>query len=500
MSYIIAIDAGTTSSRALLINKKGQIQGIEQIPFELHYPYPGWSEQDAEEIWTSQKQALTDLLKNQHIDSLEVQAVGITNQRETTVIWDKVNGKPIYRAIVWNDRRTSDLCDKLRLKHEDEVRLKTGLTIESFFSATKITWILDKIDGAWERANRGELLFGNINTWILWNLTRGKIFATDVTNASRTLLFNIHTLSWDDELLKIFKIPKCLLPEVRSTSEIYGSVDSSIFSSPVPISGMLGDQHASLYGNACFKKGDVKCTFGTCASIVMNTGLEPIVSTHQLLTTIAWQRKGFAPIYALDSIVYAAGALVEWMKNSLNLYFEAKEIESIANSVEDCGKVCFVPSIMGLASPYWNAHARGTILGLSANSTSGHICRAALEGIAHQVTDIIEAMKKDVQNKINTIKCGGGMSANNLLLQTQSNFLGINIQRAKGKEMTGLGAAFMAGLAVGFWKDEKEIQEFWKFDQSFSPNINHNKLQSVRKRWHKAVNFVNEWALSDATK
>lgn len=493
LPYIIAIDAGTTSSRALLVNQLGKIIHIEQIPFQQYYPKPGYSEQDASEIWETQRQTLIDLIKKSEVAPSEIKGIGITNQRETTVIWERATGKPIHRAIVWNDRRTSSLCDELRKKYEETIKRKTGLTIDPFFSATKITWILDQFEGAWEKAHRGELLFGNINTWILWNLTKGKTFATDVTNASRTLLFNIHSLDWDEELLEIFKIPKELLPSVVSTSEVYGHTDEKTFGASIPISGMLGDQQASLFGNACFEKGDVKCTYGTCASIVMNTGTEPIESSHELLTAIAWQRKGQSPVYALDSIVYASGALVEWMKNSLNLFSKPKEIEELARSVENTGGVTFVPAIMGLASPYWDAHARGMLMGLSANSNKGHICRAALEGVAYQVSDIIEAMKVDAQTNIQSIRCGGGMSVNKLLLELQSNLIGSTIRRAKSKEMTGLGAAFMAGLAVGVWKDQKELLGFWESDGSFSPNELEKHVPKMKSRWKKAVALARSW-------
>ncbi len=494
MKYILSIDAGTTSSRALLVDQKGGIVAIEQKPFTQHYPNHGWIEHDPIEIMETQIDVISQLLVKSNIPPQDIEAIGIANQRETTIIWEKETGRPIWNAIVWNDRRTADSLSDIKTKHENLVHEKTGLFIESYFSASKIDWILNKVDGARERAKKGELCFGNVNTWILWNLTKGKVFATDVSNASRTLLYNIHSHEWDDELLNIFNIPKELLPEVRSNSEIYGKTDVKVFPSPVLISSMVGDQQAALYGHACFDIGDVKCTYGTGAFMMMNTGSKPAMSKHKLLTTVAWQIADKPCEYALEGLVYSAGTVVSWLKTKLGIIKTFREIESLAYSVPDAGGVFFVSSLSGLASPYWNDHATGSIFGIKPNTNLGHIARAAIEGIAFQVNEVLEAMQKDAGTHIKRIKCGGGMSENIFLLQIQTDLLGVDITRSFSKEMTALGAAYLAGLAVGLWKDQEEIKTLWKSDRKFQQEMKSSDVSKMKKKYRKAVHLTEEWA------
>ena len=494
MEYILSLDAGTSNCRALLINKKGEIVAIEQQEFTQHYPDHGWVEHDPIEIWQTQLKVIELLLKKTMVHPSEIKAIGITNQRETVVIWDKATSEPIWNAIVWNDRRTKKNCDNLKSKYEKLIQEKTGLYIEPYFSASKINWILDNVKGSRKRAEMGELCFGTINTWLLYKLTNGNTFKTDVSNAARTLLFNIHTLSWDEELLKIFNIPKELLPEVKSNSEVYGQTHLELFPTPIPIAAMIGDQQASLFGNACFNNGDTKCTFGTGCFMMMNTGTKPIDSKHQLLTTIAWQIGDEQAEYALEGLVYAAGSVVQWLQDSMGIIKSPNEIEGLAFSVPDSGGVYFVPTFNGLASPYWNASAKGSILGLTPSTNIGHLTRAALEGIAYQVTDVLEVMEKDANAKIKLIKCGGGMAEDVFLMQMQSDLLKIPIERVANKEISALGAGYLAGLAVKFWKNKGEIASLWKCDREFLPQMPKKDVALMRKNWSFAIKSTQLWA------
>lgn len=494
MKYILSIDAGTTSSRAVLIDQKGEIIGIEQKPFTQHYPDHGWVEHNPLEIYETQMDVISQLLTKSGIYPEDIEGIGITNQRETTVIWDKKTGQPIWNAIVWNDRRTADSFAEIKAKHSKKVQEKTGLLIESYFSASKIDWLLNNVKGAREKAEAGDLCFGTINTWLLWKMTNGAVFATDVSNASRTLLFNIHTLEWDEELLMLFNIPSQILPKIVSNSEVYGKTDCPTFPFPVPIASMIGDQHASLFGQACFNIGDVKCTYGTGAFMMMNTGQKPVVSKNKLLTTIAWKIGDKPCDYALEGVVYAAGSVVTWLKDKMGLIKTAKEVESLAYSVPDSGGVYFVPALVGLASPYWNAQATGTIFGIRPSTNIGHMARASIEGIAFQVDDVLATMQKDARSEIKRIKFDGGMSENIFLMQIQSDLLGVDIARAHSKEMTALGAAHLAGMAVGFWKDLNEVSELWKSNRKFTPELKKSDVSKMKRSWKHAVKLTHEWA------
>ena len=494
MKYILSIDSGTTSTRALLIDHAGQIVGIEQKPLTQHYPEHGWIEHNPLEILEAQFSAISQLLEKSSIPPSEIGAIGITNQRETTIIWEKSTGKPIWNGIVWNDRRTTERLVKIKEHHEEMIHKKTGLYVESYFSASKIDWILTNVEGARERARKGELLFGTVNTWLLWHLTNGEVFATDVSNASRTLIFNIHQLSWDADLLDLFDIPEQMLPEVRSNSEIYGKTHCSILPQSIPIASMIGDQQASLFGHGCFDPGDVKCTYGTGSFMMMHTGYQVVFSQHKLLSTIAWQIGKNRCEYAIEGLVYSAGSVVNWLKDRLGILRTASEIESLAFSVPDSGGVYFVSALNGLASPHWNEAVRGTLFGISASTNIGHIARAALESIAFQVADSLQAMQKDAGSEIKQIKCGGGMSENIFLMQIQSDLLGIDLAKSSAKEMTALGAGFLAGLAVGFWKDLEEIRKLWHCDRKFSPELKTCDVMRMKQHWKCAVKLAEMWA------
>ena len=494
MTYILAIDAGTTNSRALLIDKNGDVVATEQEPFVQHYPDHGLVEHDPEELWDTQLNVVSQLLEKSGISPSEIDAIGITNQRETTIIWDRVSGKPIWKAIVWSDRRTKDSILEIKDKHEKMIHEKTGLLVDTYFSASKIKWVLNKVPGSRERAKKGELLFGNVNTYLLWKLTKGEVFATDLTNACRTLLYNIHTHEWDDDLLKLFDVPKEMLPKVVSNSEVYGNTHVDYFGVPIKIASMIGDQQGAMFGHACFDIGDVKCTYGTGSFMLINTGSEPKNSSHHLLTTIAWQIGDNKPEYALEGVVPTAGSAVSWLRDKMGILRSAKEIESLAFSVPDSGGVFFVPSLNGLASPRWNASARGTIFGITASTNIGHIARATLEGIAHQVTDVLEVMHKDTGSEIKQIKVGGGMTEDVFLMQMQTDLFGVDIVRSASKEVSALGAAYLAGLAVGTWKDLDEIRSLWKSDRKFTPELNKSDVKKMRSHWNKAVNLTVKWA------
>ncbi|GLR20141.1 glycerol kinase GlpK [Portibacter lacus] len=486
--YIISLDQGTTSSRAILFNHDGLIVSVEQEEFTQHFPKPGWVEHDANEIWNTQKKVLDDLIANNNISPSDVAAIGITNQRETTVVWNKNTGEPIHNAIVWQDRRTSKLCDELRAKgHSDMVSEKTGLVIDAYFSGTKINWLLDNVEGARELAEKGDLLFGTMDTWLVWKLTQGKVHITDVTNASRTMLFNINTLEWDDELLKMLNVPRTMLGEVKESSEVYGETADGI-----SIAGIAGDQQAALFGQMCIDPGMAKNTYGTGCFLVLNTGDEIIHSKNNLLSTIAWKIDGKVT-YALEGSVFVAGAVIQWLRDGLQLLQSADKSEEMAASVEDNGGVYFVPALTGLGAPYWDQYARGTIVGITRGTTKEHFVRAALESIAFQVADVVSAMEADTGVKLETLKVDGGAVANNILLQGQADFLGCEVVRPMVLETTALGAAYLAGLAVGYWESLEEIQKQWKEDKTFRPKKDPGIVKEEKRQWKRAVERSRGW-------
>lgn len=484
--YILALDQGTTSSRAILFDKKGQIVATAQKEFTQYYPQSGWVEHDAIEIWTSQASVLAEVIVLAGISSDEIAAIGITNQRETTILWDKTTGIPLGKAIVWQDRRTAPLCDKLSKEGKEElIRNKTGLIIDAYFSATKIKWILDNTEGARQKAERGQIAFGTVDSWLIWNLTGGKAHVTDVSNASRTMLYNIHTLQWDEDLLDLFEIPKSVLPEVKSSSEIYGNTTGKVLSAKIPIAGIAGDQQAALFGQMCIQKGMVKNTYGTGCFMLMNIGDKPVISNNKLITTIAW-KVGDQVQYALEGSIFIGGAVVQWLRDGLGIIGSSTEVGSLAEKVSDNGGVYFVPAFTGLGAPHWDAYARGMITGLSRGTTSAHIARAALESIAFQTMEVLKAMEADAGTAIKELRVDGGATVDNLLLQIQANVLDKKVVRPRITETTALGAAYLAGLAVGFWKNMKEIQDQWAADSYFNPDKNIDTSEMI-KGWHRAV-------------
>lgn len=490
---ILALDQGTTSSRAILFNHSGEIEYISQKSFEQIFPTPGWVEHDPNEIWSSQISVAAEIIAKAGISGLEVAAIGITNQRETTIVWDKETGEPIYNAIVWQDRRTSKYCDELKEEgHTDMIKKKTGLVLDAYFSATKLKWILDHVDGAREKAEAGKLCFGTVDTWLVWKLTRGKMFITDVSNASRTMLLNIHSLDWDNELLELFNIPRAILPEVKQSSEIYGETATTLFSTKIPIAGIAGDQQAALFGQMCTTPGMVKNTYGTGCFLLMNTGKEVVESKNNLLTTVAWKINGEVN-YALEGSVFVGGAAIQWLRDGLKLINSAEEINDLAKTVEDNGGVYFVPALTGLGAPYWDQYARGTIVGVTRGTTNGHIARATLEGIAFQVYDIVKAMEADSGRPSLELRVDGGASASDLLMQIQSDLFSVKITRPKTLETTALGAAYLAGLAVGYWKNIDEIQSQWIVDKDFHPQLEKEKSAQMVHFWHKAVKRSQNW-------
>lgn len=491
--FILALDQGTTSSRAILFDHSGKNRATAQKDFKQIFPQPGWVEHDPDDIWESQIQSALNIAKQINIEFKYIAAIGITNQRETTLVWDRETGKPIYNAIVWQDRRTSKFCDSLKQKgHLDSIKKKTGLIIDSYFSATKLKWILDHVEGAREKAKSGKLCFGTVDTWLIWKLTKGKTFVTDVSNASRTMLFNIKTLEWDSELLEMFDIPLNILPEVKESSEVYGVTDKSVFGVEIPIAGIAGDQQAALFGQLCTEKGMVKNTYGTGCFLLMNTGNKPVYSNNNLLTTIAWKINGKTS-YALEGSVFVGGAVVQWIRDGLNLINDAKEIEDLANEVEDNGGVYFVPALTGLGAPYWDSYARGTIIGITRGTTKSHIARASLEGIAFQVYDIVKSMEADANAKGTELRVDGGATANNLLLQFQADIFKFNVVRPNFLETTALGAAYLAGLAVGYWNTIEELKNQWSIDKIFKPDLEESKVNTLIKQWHKAVSRSKNW-------
>lgn len=485
--YILALDQGTTSSRAIVFDHDGKICSVAQKEFTQYFPKPGWVEHNPNEIWSSQASVIAESISAIDINGLDIAGIGITNQRETTIVWDVDTDEPIYNAIVWQDRRTADYCDKLRAEGLiDTIREKTGLIIDAYFSGTKIKWILDNVPGARQRAEQGKLRFGNVDSWLVWRLTRGEVHVTDVTNASRTMLFNINTLKWDADLLKLLDIPVSMLPEVKSSSEVYGHTKTTIFAHEVPISGIAGDQQAALFGQMCIEPGAIKNTYGTGCFVMLNTGEKPVKSENNLLTTIAW-KIGDKINYALEGSIYVGGSVVQWLRDGLCCIKSSSEIEELAASVPDSGGVFFVPALTGLAAPYWDQHARGTIIGITRGTTTAHIARAALDGIAFQTYDIARAMAKDMGAPLTELKVDGGASRNNLLMQYQANLLGIKVVRPKITETTALGAAYLAGLAVGFWKDLDEIKQQWQVERTFEPVPDNKEIAAAKQGWADAV-------------
>ena len=497
MKYILALDQGTTSSRAILFDHQGTIHGVAQEEFEQIFPQPGWVEHNAEEIWNTQLKVAQDVLKKTSTSADQIAAIGITNQRETTLLWNKETGKPIGNAIVWQDRRTSAFCDQLKEQgHEALFQSKTGLVIDAYFSGTKIKWLLDHTDGAREDAQAGKLAFGTIDSWLIWKLTGGKQHLTDATNASRTLIYNIHSGQWDPELLDILKIPASVLPEVRSSSEVYGHSVSSLLGASIPVSGIAGDQQAALFGQMCTKEGMVKNTYGTGCFMLMNTGEKAVASKNNLLTTIAWKIDNSVH-YALEGSIFIAGAVVQWLRDGLGLIQSASEIEALAQSVEDNGGIYIVPAFTGLGAPHWDQYARGSISGITRGTTRAHFARAALEGIAYQVSDVLDAMKKDAGIDLAEMRVDGGASANDLLMQFQSDMLGVPVLRPKTLETTALGAAYLAGLAVGYWGSQEEISDQWQLDTSYSPSMAVDSVDSLKAGWRKALERAKNWEESD---
>ena len=485
--FILALDQGTTSSRAIVFDHNGQIKSVAQKEFTQYFPQPGWVEHNPNEIWSSQASVIAEAISAIDINGLDIAGIGITNQRETTIVWDIDTEEPIYNAIVWQDRRTAEYCDKLKAQGlTDKIHEKTGLIVDAYFSGTKIKWILDNVPGARKRAEMGKLRFGNVDAWLVWRLTRGEVHVTDVTNASRTMLFNIHDLKWDEDLLKLLDIPLSMMPEVKSSSEIYGHTKTTIFAHEVPISGIAGDQQAALFGQMCIEPGAIKNTYGTGCFVMLNTGRKPVMSKNNLLTTIAW-KIGDRVDYALEGSIYVGGSVVQWLRDGLGFITSSSEIEDLASTVPDSGGVYFVPALTGLAAPYWDQYARGTIVGITRGTTRAHIARAALDGIAFQTYDIAQAMAKDMEAPLTELKVDGGASRNNLLMQYQSNLLGIKVVRPKITETTALGAAYLAGLAVGFWKDIDEIKNQWQVERSFEPLADGEEITAAKAGWADAI-------------
>lgn len=485
--YILALDQGTTSSRAIVFDHEGQICSVAQKEFQQYFPKPGWVEHNPNEIWGSEASVIAEAISTIDITGLDIAAIGITNQRETTIVWDIDTEEPIYNAIVWQDRRTAAFCDQLKAEGlTDTIHQKTGLIVDAYFSGTKIKWILDHVPGARKRAEQGKLRFGNVDSWLVWRLTRGEVHVTDVTNASRTMLFNIHDLKWDEDLLKLLDIPASMMPEVKSNSEIYGHTKTTIFAHKVPISGMAGDQQAALFGQMCLETGSIKNTYGTGCFVMLNTGEKPVMSRNNLLTTIAWQI-GNKVNYALEGSIYVGGSVVQWLRDGLGIIKSSSDIEELAKTVPDSGGVYFVPALTGLAAPYWDPYARGTITGITRGTTAAHIARAALDGIAFQTYDIAQAMAKDMDDRLTELKVDGGASRNNLLMQFQADLLGIKVVRPKITETTALGAAYLAGLGIGFWNSVDELRRQWKVEHTFEPNPDNDAIRTARKGWADAV-------------
>ena len=491
--YILALDQGTTSSRAIVFDREGSMLSVSQREFEQIFPQPGWVEHDANEIWSSQVGVASEAIARMNIAPGDIAAIGITNQRETTVVWNRKTSLPVYHAIVWQDRRTAGFCDQLREKgHVKTFQEKTGLVIDAYFSGTKVRWILDNVPGAREAADRGELAFGTIDAWLMWKLTNGKCHITDVTNASRTLLFNIHTLQWDDELLGILGVPRSMLPEVRSSSEVYGHTDEAMLGTAIPIAGIAGDQHAATFGQVALERGMAKNTYGTGCFMLLNLGQEALPSHNKLLTTIAW-KIGDRVDYAFEGSVFVGGAVIQWLRDGLQFFRTAEESEALALTVKDSAGVFLVPAFVGLGAPYWDSYARGTMVGLTRGTTRAHITRAALESICYQSAELLEAMEKDSKLELSELRVDGGASRNNLLMQTQADILGVPVVRPKVTETTALGAAYLAGLAVGYFDSIEQISKQWKVDRRFEPTLSADERQSKLARWKEAVERSRRW-------
>lgn len=491
--FILSLDQGTTSSRSILFNHTGQIIASGQKEYTQHYPKPGWVEHDPIEIWNTQFETAKEVLAQVENNNATIEAIGITNQRETVVVWDRATGKPIYNAIVWQDRRTSKYCDELKAgKWAETIQYKTGLVIDSYFSGTKLRWILNQVDGAMEKAQKGELAFGTIDSWLIWNLTGGKLHVTDVTNASRTMLYNIRTLSWDKELLNLMGIPASVLPIVKSSSEVYGYSNGELASKPIPIAGIAGDQQAATFGQMCLDVGSVKNTYGTGCFMLCNTGQEVIESKNNMVSTIAWQING-ETTYALEGSIFTAGSIVQWLRDELGIIRSSAEVEDLARKVEDNGEVYLVPALTGLGAPYWDQYARGAIIGLTRGSNASHIARAALESIAFQTYDVLKAMEADIGHPIKELRVDGGAVVNNLLMQFQADVLGVPVYRPTILETTALGAAYLAGLAVGFWKDVDEIKKQWAVDECFQKELNPDRVEKLLAGWEKAISRAMKW-------
>ncbi len=486
--YILSLDQGTSSSRAIVFDEQGTICASAQKEFTQIFPKSGLVEHNPHEIWSSEAAVIAEAIASLDINGKDIAGIGITNQRETTIVWDVESEEPIYNAIVWQDRRTGEYCEKLKADGlTDTIREKTGLIIDAYFSGTKIKWILDNVPGARERANKGKLRFGTVDSWLVWRLTRGEVHVTDVSNASRTMLFNIHTLDWDDDLLKLFGIPRSMMPEVKSSSEVYGHTKTTIFAHEVPIAGIAGDQQAALFGQMCIEPGAIKNTYGTGCFLLMNTGDKPITSKNSLLTTIAW-KIGDKVNYALEGSIFVGGSVVQWLRDGLGIIKSSSEVEALAASVPDTGGVYFVPALTGLAAPYWDPFARGSITGISRGTTAAHIARAALEGIALQTYDIVDCMRRDANLPICELKVDGGASRNNLMMQFQSDVLNVPVFRPRVTETTALGAAYLAGLAVGYWSSIDEIKRQWQVENEFKPQGDLEKVKAIVNKWHDAIN------------
>ena len=493
MSYVLAFDQGTTSSRSIVFDHEGEPVSIAQAEFRQLYPAPGWVEHDPFEIFESQIITGIEALEKGGISAKDISAIGITNQRETTIIWDRRTGEPIYNAVVWQDRRTAAFCDRIRSEHATLIRDRTGLEVDAYFSASKIRWLLDNVSGAREKAENGDLAFGTVDSWLAWKLTNGKAHITDVSNAARTLLFNMNTLEWDPELMDIFDIPHMLLPAVCSSSEFYGEIESYAGLNGIPIFGIAGDQQAALFGQGCFSVGDTKCTYGTGCFMLQNTGESPVASNHRLLTTVGWRIK-LATQYALEGSVFIGGAVIQWLRDSLGIIRSSAEIEELAASVTDNGGVYFVPALTGLGTPHWDQDARGTIVGLTRGTGKAHVARAALESIAFQTADLLSAMNADSNTMLSELRVDGGASRNDLLLQFQADILQIPVIRSKVQETTSLGAAYLAGLASGIWQSTAELAEHWESDKIFEPRLSTRQSSVLIDRWHEAVERSLGWA------
>ena len=492
--YILALDQGTTSCRAIVFNKKGEIHSVAQKEFTQYFPKPGWVEHDPLEIWSKQAGVAAEATTKKGLNGKDIASIGITNQRETVVVWDKHTGEPVYNAIVWQDKRTSEYCDQLKADGKEKmIQEKTGLLVDAYFSGTKVKWILDHIEGARAKAEAGDLILGTIDSWLIWNFTKGELHVTDATNASRTMLFNINTMAWDDDLLELFDIPKSMLPKVKDSSEVYGHTKTTVFASKVPISGIAGDQMAALFGQMCTEKGMVKNTYGTGCFMLMNIGDQPIMSKQKLLTTVAWRINGKTQ-YALEGSIFIGGAVVQWLRDGLGVIKNSSDVEGLAASVDSSEGVYFIPAFAGLGAPYWDQDAKGCMFGITRGTTDAHIARASLEAIAYQTMDILKAMQADSEIDIEELRVDGGATINNMLMQFQSDVLNTTTIRPKITETTALGAAYLAGLAVGFWETMEDIQSIWREDITFEPTQDQQRIQDGIKGWYRAVEALQSWS------